>query len=185
QEPGSNEHADAIQVIDHGPNLRITNNWISHEGYFAAGQSSGGSGTLYVHGGSGASLRIENNLFTDSLGRVLFGGGLSPTDSISNLTFRGNTILRVGRSYHGFPGLHWDITEGSDNLIEGNVAQDDDGGFANLGSANTARWRANLWRRSGSPGALRFAPTGDCVSAACSPHGRRSIGYRKPSGVSW
>ncbi len=185
QEPGSNEHADAIQVIDHGPNLRITNNWISHEGYFAAGQSSGGSGTLYVHGGSSNSLRIENNLFSDSLGRVLFGGGLSPSDAISNLTFRRNTVLNVGRSYKGFPGLHWDVDAGSNNVIERNVAEDDDGGFADLGAPGTVRLRGNLWRRSGSRGALRFSPIGECLSPACRPEGPDPVGYRVPSGVSW
>jgi len=176
-------------VIDHGPNLRITNNWISHEGYFAAGQSSGGSGTLYLHGDfSGSnqgSMLLENNLFSDSSGRVLIAGLGTGGNGKSNLTIRRNTFLEGGKSYKSFPSFHWAATSGSNNLIERNVAQDDDGGFANVGSLTAATWIENLWRKTGAAGALTFDAAGNCVTAACNPSGQEPIGYREPSGVSW
>jgi parallel beta helix pectate lyase-like protein len=182
QEPASDEHADAIQVIDHGPGMRITNNRISHEGYFSPGHPSGGSGTLYVHGGSGGSLLIENNLFSDSLGRVLIGGLGTGGDSISNLTVRRNTFLEDGQSYTGFPGFHWAATSGANNLVERNVAQDEDGGFANQGSLAIATWAANLWRDSDT-NALAIDAAGNCTSTACNPVGQEAIGYRRPTGL--
>jgi hypothetical protein len=184
KEPGSSEHSDAMQIYGSGPNNRITNNWISHEGYFAAGQTAGGSGTLYVHGGETDPLLIENNLFTDSRGRILFAGGLAGPETMSNLTFRRNTLINVGLSYSGFPGLHWAVQSGSNNLFERNVSQDEDGGFANQGSLGAATWLDNLWRDSDT-NALTLDANGNCTSSACNPSGQEPIGYRKPSGVSW
>jgi PKD domain/Bacterial TSP3 repeat/Right handed beta helix region len=185
QEAGSSEHADAMQIIDHGSNARITNNWISHEGYFEAGKVSGGSGTLYVHGGDNDTLLIENNLFSESQGRVLIAGLGTGGTSVSNLTVRRNTFLEDGKSYASFPSFHWAVTSGSNNMVERNVAQDEDGGFSNQGSLSTASFVENLWRDRDVSGALAFDSSGNCTSAACNPSGQEAIGYRKPSGVSW
>jgi hypothetical protein len=185
QEPGSNEHSDAMQIIDHGANTRITNNWVNHEGYFEASRASGGSGTLYVHGGSSGTLLIQNNLFSNSQGRVLIAGLGAGGNSISNLTMRRNTFLEDGLSYESFPSFHWAATSGTNNLVERNVAQDSDGGFAYQGSLSVATWNQNLWRDSEGNNSLTFDGQGNCTSPICNPSGQEAIGYRKPSGVSW
>jgi hypothetical protein len=183
--PGSSEHSDGIQMIDHGPNMRVTNNWISNEGYYDVGQTNGSSGTMYVHGGDNDTLVIENNLFSDSRGRVeLCGLGTGGT-SISNLTVRRNTFSNLGQAYNSFPGFEWDCDSGSNNVIERNIAQDPDGGFANSGSLSAATLTENLWRDSDSSNALAIDSSGNCTSVACNPSGQEAIGYRKPSGVSW
>jgi hypothetical protein len=172
-------------MIDHGPNMRVTNNWISNEGYYDVGQTNGSSGTMYVHGGDNDTLVIENNLFSDSRGRVeLCGLGTGGT-SISNLTVRRNTFSNLGQAYNSFPGFEWDCDSGSNNVIERNIAQDPDGGFANSGSLSAATLTENLWRDSDSSNALAIDSSGNCTSVACNPSGQEAIGYRKPSGVSW
>jgi hypothetical protein len=184
--PGSDEHSDAMQIYGSGPNARITNNWVSHEGYYAAGQASGSSGTLYVHNGETDALTVENNLFTDSRGTVLFGVSPSNTQTMSNVTFRRNTVLNVGLAYAGFTGLQWGLTSGTNNLFKRNIAQDDDGGISYPygGKSSAATWTENLWRDSDSANALAFDSQGNCTSSACNPESG-AIGYRKPSGVSW
>lgn len=185
KEPSSSEHSDGIQVIDHGPNMRITNNWIHHEGFHDVGQSTGSSGTMYVHGGDNDTLLIENNLFSSSRGRVEICGLGTGGTSKSNLTIRRNTFLELGEQYNSFPGFEWDCDSGSNNTIERNIAQDPDGGFANSGSLAAASFLENLWRDGDTASALTFDAAGNCTSAACNPAGQEAIGFRKPSGVDW
>jgi hypothetical protein len=181
QEAGSTEHSDGIQMIDHGSNFRLTNNWISHEGYFAEGQISGSSGTLYVHGGSTGTLLIENNLFSDSQGRVEICGLGTGGTSISNVTVRRNTFSNLGQAYNSFPGFEWDCDSGSNDVITRNIAVDPDGGFAQNGFSS-AIVSPNLW---GQPSSVTLDTQGSCTSANCNPAGEEPIGYRKPAAVSW
>ena len=82
----------------------------------------------------------------------------------------------------GFPGFEWDCDSGSGNTVEGNIAIDPDGGFAQDGSGAAATFARNLW---GGPSLVTLDAQGNCISANCNPPGQEPIGYRKPSGVSW
>lgn len=179
--PGSSEHADNIQIVGNGPNLRVTNNWIHHQGWYTASQESSNSGTMYVHGGRTAPMLVENNLFADSLGRVEFGGLGTGGTSRSNLTVRRNTFRNLGTAFTGFPGLEWDIHSGANNLLERNVATDPDGGVAIADSTPSHTViRNNVWGKN-----VPLDAGGQCFSAACNPAGQEPIGFRKPAGVHW
>jgi hypothetical protein len=179
--PGSSEHADNIQVVGNGPNLRITNNWIHHQGWYNESQKTGNSGAMYMHGGETVATLVENNLFADSLGRVEFGGLGTGGTSRSNLTVRRNTFSNLGTAFTGFPGLEWDIHSGAGNLLERNVATDPDGGAAIADSSPSHTViRANVWGSS-----VPLNGSGECTSSACNPAGQEAIGFRKPAGVHW
>jgi hypothetical protein len=177
--PSSDEHSDNIQITSNGPNLRITNNWIHHQGYFD-GQATYNAGATYIHGGSNNALTYENNLIQIARGRVEVGGLGTGGTSRSNITIRRNTFWDLGQTFSGFPGFEWDLDSGSNNLVERNVAIDPDGGFAQGGSASAATFSANIWGRSAT-----FNASGECQDAACNPAGQEAIGYRKPTGVHW
>lgn len=179
--PGSNEHSDNIQIVGNGPNLRITNNWIHHQGYFD-GAAVGNAGSMYIHGGSDNPLLIENNFFQIARGRSEICGLGTGGRERSNITIRRNTWLEGGGSYSNFPGFEWDCTGGSGNTVARNLAIDPDGGFALNGSSAAAAFSANLW---GQPSAYSLDASGNCIAAACNPDGAEPIGYRKPSGVRW
>jgi hypothetical protein len=179
--PGSSEHSDNIQITGNGPNLRITNNWIHHQGYYEGGEASN-AGSTYIHGGSSNSLIYENNLIETALGRTEICGLGTGGSSRSNITIRRNTWVDGGRAFSGFPGFEWDCTSGSGNLVARNVAIDPDGGFALGGSSAAAIFSDNIW---GTPGTVTLDAQGNCTSANCNPAGTEPIGYRKPAGVSW
>jgi hypothetical protein len=179
--PGSSEHSDNIQITGNGPNLRITGNWIHHQGYFGGAVASN-SGSTYIHGGSSAPLIYANNLIETNQGRTEVCGLGTGGDSRSNIAIRRNTWVDGGRAFSGFPGFEWDCDSGSGNAIERNVAVDPDGGFALGGSLSAASFSANLW---GQPSLVTLDPAGNCTSANCNPAGQEPIGYRKPAGVSW
>ena len=178
--PLSSEHSDNIQITYNGPNLRITNNWIHHQGYYGT-SITGNSGATYVHGGSTGSLLYENNLIQVARGRVEFGGLGTGGTARSNTTVRRNTFYDLGQAYTGFPGMEWDITSGTNNLLERNAGWDPDGAQSINNAAVTAR--DNLF--SSNAGQLSLAADGACSSAACNPAGEEPIGFRKPAGVHW
>ncbi len=177
--PDSSEHSDNIQITGNGPNLRITNNWIHHQGYYG-GSAEDNAGSTYIHGGGTDSLLYENNLVEANLGRTEFCGLGTGGSSRSNVTIRRNTWVDGGQAYTGFPGFEWDCGSGSNNLIERNVAVDPDGGFA--GSKAAATFQANLF---GKPSLVTLDAQGNCTSGNCNPSGAEPIGYRKPDGVRW
>jgi hypothetical protein len=178
--PGSTGHSDDIQVINNGPNLRISDNWIKEQGYYE-GEGRGSSGTLYVHGESDGATLIENNLFSNSRGRVeICGLGTGGTER-SNITIRRNTFSELGQAYSSFPGFEWDCDSGANDTITRNIAVDPDGGLAQDGFAS-AIVAPNLW---GTPSLVTLDSQGNCTSANCNPAGQEPIGYRKPSGVHW
>jgi hypothetical protein len=182
--PGSGSHSDGMQIISHGPNMQITNNWISHEGYYAEGQIAGSSGTTYVHGdenGNEGALLIENNLYSDSRGRVEICGLGTGGSVMSNVTIRRNTFSDLGQAYNSFPGFEWDCDSGSNDTITRNIAVDPDGGLAQDGFSS-AIVDPNLW---GQESLVTLDANGNCTSTNCNPGGQEPIGYRKPSGVSW
>jgi hypothetical protein len=179
--PGSNEHSDNIQIIDNGPNLRITNNWIHHQGYYN-GQVVGNAGATYIHGGSTNALLYENNLVEAARGRLEICGLGTGGTSRSNLTVRRNTFADGGQAFSGFPGFEWDCESGSGNRVERNIAVDPDGGFALNGSAGAAFFSSNLF---GQPSLVTLDAAGNCTSGNCNPGGQEAIGYRKPAGVHW
>ena len=179
--PASSEHSDNIQITYNGPNLRITNNWIHHQGYFE-GSVSTNSGSTYIHGGTSNSLLYENNLIEIAEGRTEVCGLGTGGTSRSNITIRRNTWVDGGRAFTDFPGFEWDCDSGSGNTVERNIAVDPDGGFAQDGSASAAAFSANLW---GQPSLVTLDAQGNCTSANCNPAGQEPIGYRKPSGVAW
>jgi hypothetical protein len=178
--PGSSEHSDNIQVIDNGPNLQITNNWIHHQGYYD-GQVTANAGLTYVHGGTSNSLLIQNNLFQAARGRVEICGLGTGGTSRSNVAIRWNTFTDGGQAFTGFPGFEWDCDSGSGNVVDRNIAVDPDSGFANNGSLSGAAFSANLF---GPPSLVALDGSGDCTSSNCNPPGG-PIGFRKPPGVHW
>ncbi len=179
--PESSEHSDNIQITGNGSNLRITNNWIHHQGYYE-GSPVANSGSTYIHGGSTGSLIYENNLIEVAQGRTEICGLGTGGTSRSNITIRRNTWVDGGRAFSGFPGFEWDCDSGSGNLVERNIAIDPDGGFAQNGSSGAATFSSNLF---GQPSLVTLAANGNCTSTNCNPSGQEPIGYRKPAGVSW
>ncbi len=179
--PDSGEHSDNIQITGNGANLRITNNWIHHQGYFDGGVT-GNSGSMYIHGGETNPLLFENNLIQIAQGRTEICGLGTGGTSRSSIAIRGNTWIDGGLAFSGFPGFEWDCDSGSGNVVERNVAVDPDGGFALSGSAAVATFSANLW---GKPSLVALDGSGNCISANCNPAGQSPIGYRKPAGVHW
>ncbi|HEU4906129.1 MAG TPA: hypothetical protein VFT19_08455, partial [Solirubrobacterales bacterium] len=177
--PSSSEHSDNIQITGNGPGLRITNNWIHHQGYYD-GTPGDNAGSTYIHGGSSGSLLYENNLVQTNLGRTEICGLGTGGSSRSNITIRRNTWVDGGRNFTGFPGFEWDCTSGSNNTIERNIAVDPDGGFA--GSKSAASFADNIWGRES---AVTLNPRGNCTSANCNPAGAEPIGYRKPPTAHW
>jgi hypothetical protein len=179
--PESSEHSDNIQITGNDANLRITNNWIHHQGYYE-GSPIANSGSTYIHGGSTASLIYENNLIETAEGRTEICGLGTGGKSRSNITIRRNTWVGGGGAFTGFPGFEWDCTSGSGNTVKRNISVDPDGGFALGGSASAATFSANLW---GKPNLVTLDAARNCTSANCNPSGQEPIGYRKPPGVHW
>jgi hypothetical protein len=180
--PQSDEHSDNIQITGNDANLRITNNWIHHQGYYEGGVTAN-SGSTYIHGGSTGSLVYENNLIETAQGRTEICGLGTGGEERSNLTIRRNTWVEGGLAFSGFPGFEWDCDAGSGNAVERNIAVDPDGGLEmTSGSAGAATFSANLW---GEPSLVALDAAGNCTSANCNPAGEEPIGYRKPSGVGW
>ena len=178
--PGSDEHSDDIQIPANGPGLRIVDNWIHNQGYYA-GKVVNNSGSLYIHGGTGNPVLVENNLITENQGRTEICGLGTGGDDRSNITIRRNTWIEGGLAYTGFPGFEWDCSGGSGNRVERNIAVDPDGGFAQDGSRDAAEFSENLW---GRPSKLKFDEAGNCVSKRCNPSSG-PIGYRTPRGIHW
>jgi Bacterial TSP3 repeat/Right handed beta helix region len=179
--PGSSEHSDNIQLTFNGPDTRVTNNWIHHQGYFE-GSVTGNSGSVYIHGGTSSSLLFENNLIETAQGRTEICGLGTGGTTRSNIAIRNNTWIDGGRAFSAFPGFEWDCDSGTGNAVERNIAVDPDGGFAQSGSEAAAIFADNLW---GQPALLSFDAGGNCTSASCNPAGQAPIGYRKPSGIAW
>ncbi len=179
--PSSDEHSDNIQITGNGPNLRITNNWIHHQGYFE-GAVTYNAGSTYIHGGSNGSLLYENNLIETAQGRTEICGLGTGGTSRSNITIRRNTWVDGGEAFDNFPGFEWDCDSGVGNTVERNIAVDPDGGFAQDGSASAAAFSSNLW---GQPSLVTLDADGNCTSPNCNPTGQEAIGYRKPAGVHW
>jgi hypothetical protein len=177
----SDEHSDNIQIVGNGPNLRITNNWIHHQGYYEGGITNN-AGSTYIHGGTTNSVLYENNLIQSARGRTEICGLGTGGTSRSNIMIRRNTWIDGGQQFTSFPGFEWDCDSGSGNLVERNIAVDPDGGFAQDGSSAAAVFSANLW---GQSSLVSFDSAGNCTSSSCNPAGQEPIGYRKPSGVNW
>ena len=179
--PGSDEHSDNIQITGNEANLRITDNWLHHQGYFE-GAVTANSGSTYIHGGSDSSLVYENNLIEIAQGRTEICGLGTGGEERSNLTIRNNTWVEGGLAFDNFPSFEWDCDSGSNNVVERNIAIDADGGIQTSSSPEAATFAANLW---GEPPLVTLDTEGNCTSANCNPAGQEPIGYRKPSGVSW
>jgi hypothetical protein len=177
--PGSSEHSDDIQMVSNGPGLRIVDNWIHNQGYFG-GHIANNSGSLYIHGGTGNPVLVENNLITENQGVTEVCGLGTGGTSRSNITIRANTWIQGGLAYPNFPSFQWDCNGGSGNRIERNIAIDADGGFStDDGSGGAADFSENIWAHSGK---LKFDEQGNCVSVRCNPKGG-PIGYRAPRGT--
>jgi len=178
--PGSSEHSDNIQITGNGPNLRITNNWIHHQGYYDGGVANN-AGSTYIHGGSNGALLYENNLIETAQGRTEICGLGTGGTSRSNITIRRNTWVDGGKAFSSFPGFEWDCDSGSNDTITRNIAVDEGGGFADNGF-NAAIVAPN---RFGRPTLVTLDADRNCTSANCNPAGQEPIGYRKPAGVHW
>ena len=66
--PGSNSHSDNIQIVSNGPNLRITNNWIHHQGYYEGTVPSPMPAPPTSMAAPPTRLLYENNLIETSAG---------------------------------------------------------------------------------------------------------------------
>jgi hypothetical protein len=102
--PGSSELSDNIQITGNDANLRITNNWIHHQGYYEDGVTNN-SGSAYIHGGETAPLVFENNLIETAQGRTEVCGIGTGGTSRSNITISRNTWVDGGKAFSGFPGF--------------------------------------------------------------------------------
>ena len=178
--PGSSEHSDSIQITGNDTNLRITNNWIHHQGYHE-GEVTANAGSTYIHGDDGGSLTYENNLIETAQGRTEICGLGTGGDSRSDLTIRRNTWIDGGLAFDNFPSFEWDCDAGEGNTITRNVAIDADGGFLDNGY-DAAIVGPNLF---GGASLVTLDAEGNCTSPNCNPGAEEPIGYRKPSGVSW
>jgi Bacterial TSP3 repeat len=177
-ENGSDEHSDDIQVIEHGPNLRITNNFLHLNGYFDAGVQGNGESGPYIHGDDGSpngTLQFENNLIVDERNFMQIGGLGTGGNTISNLTMRRNTIIHNGTAFGSSADPEYDIDGGSGNLVERNV----------FGSLLNQTPGAHTTFRDNVKGDQPLDAAGNCTTAVCNPAGQEPIGYRKPSGVRW
>jgi hypothetical protein len=173
----SSEHADDIQVVGHGPNLRITNNYLHHNGWLqAGGPTSGGSGP-YIHAGDNDALLFENNLVRDEANFMQVGNLGTGGTVKSNLVFRRNTFYNNGTAFNGGADLYWRLSGGSNNLYERNLVIAAFWNEFGFGSHTTAR--NNL------QGNFALDGRGNCTVAACNPGGQEPIGYRRPGGVHW
>ncbi|HEX4308147.1 MAG TPA: right-handed parallel beta-helix repeat-containing protein [Solirubrobacterales bacterium] len=179
--PGSDEHSDDIQMVSNGPGLRIVDNWIHNQGYFG-GHLANNSGSLYVHGGTGNPVLVENNLITENQGVTEICGLGTGGTTRSNITIRLNTWIQGGLAYPNFPGFQWDCDGGSGNRIERNVAIDSDGGYStDDGGGSAADFSENIWTYTGK---LKFDEHGNCLSARCNPK-TGPIGFRSPPGTNF
>jgi len=178
--PGSGEHSDSIQITGNGPNLRVVNNWIHHQGYYE-GEPTANAGSTYIHGGGPGSLLYANNLIETTQGRTEICGLGTGGDARNRITIRNNTWTDGGRAFPNFPSFEWDCDSGKRNRIIRNIAIDPDGGFADNGY-DAAIVSPNIF---GKPSSVTLDADGNCTSANCNPAGQEPIGYRKPSGVHW
>jgi hypothetical protein len=175
--PGSSEHSDNIQITG-TRGLRITNNWLHHNGCFD-GACTTNAGVTYIHGGS-SNLVYENNLLTDNRGRVEVCNLGTGGRRASRITIRRNTSYDSGQA--GLGGLEWDCESGHGNRIERNVVVDAKGGLDLAGDRGSVTVRANV---TGRRSKVRLDEDGNCISRNCNPRGRGPIGFRKPRGVHW
>jgi hypothetical protein len=178
------DHADGIQENGRDGDVRITNNWIHHEGYYTSASgtlvsSRAASGTTYIHGGSTSPILYQNNLVETSRGRVEVCGLGTGGTSTSNTTIRNNTFYDLARAFD-IQGFEWDCDSGTGNRIENNLFADNGGGFADSGRARTLSHNI-----IGSLSRFTFDEDRNCTSTACNPPGKAAIGYRKPTGVHW
>jgi hypothetical protein len=176
------EHSDAIQLHGRDGDVKVTNNWIHHEGYRtdATGvlrASRAASGATYIHGGFTVPLLYENNLVENSRGRVEFCGLGTGGYSLSNTTVRNNTIRNIALAF-GIDGTDWDCTSGTNNLLANNIFADNGGGINDSGQART--YVNNL---AGPLSSFTFDAKGNCTSANCT--GTTPIGFRHPGGTHW
>ncbi len=177
--PGSDEHSDDIQMVSNGPGLRIVDNWIHNQGYFG-GHIANNSGSLYIHGGTGNPVLVENNLISENQGVTEVCGLGTGGTTRSNITIRLNTWIQGGLAYPNFPGFQWDCNGGSDNRIERNISIDADGGYStDDGGGDAATFSENIWTHSGK---LKFDDHGNCLSKRCNP-ASGPIGFRTPPGT--
>jgi hypothetical protein len=173
---GSSEHSDDIQIIDHGPNLRITNNYLHHNGWLDAGVNGGGESGPYIHAGDNDPMLFENNLIRDEQNFMQIGGLGTGGRSKSNLMFRRNTFLHNGTAFGSSADPEWDLNAGSNNVYERNIHRN----LVIQSSGSHTTFRDSLDSDN-----LAFDAAGQCTSAACNPSGQEPIGFRKPSGVRW
>ncbi len=178
--PESDEHSDSIQITGNDANLRITNNWIHHQGYYN-GEVTANAGSTYIHGDGTDTLTYENNLIETVEGRTEICGLGTGGVERSNITIRRNTWVDGGKAFNGFPGFEWDCDGGAGNVITRNIAIDPDGGLADNGY-DAALIAPNLF---GTPSLVTLDADRNCISANCNPASEEPIGYRKPSGVAW
>ena len=117
----SNEHSDDLQITGNGPNMRVTNNYFHHCGWFTATGPTTGCNSMAIHAGSSDSLLFENNIESHALG-LPFIGDLGTGGCVrSNATFRNNTWFDNGTQFTGGPDLMYALCGGSNNVWERNV----------------------------------------------------------------
>jgi len=177
--PTSDEHSDDLQIIGHGPNMQVTNNYFHHCGWFTATGPTTGCNSMALHAGTDNSLLFANNVEAHALGLPFIGGLGTGGCERSNATFRNNTWWDNGTQFADKPDLQFALCGGSNNVWERNLVVSkmnvsSGAGFAQSGT--TAR--DNL------VGGYAMNAVGECTAAACT-RGGRPVGYRKPAGVHW
>jgi hypothetical protein len=174
QDANLNPHADLIQLVGYG-NTRITNNYMHHLGYPYEGSnppSSYASGGMYVHGGNSGPLLFENNLIREGRNQAEFGDLGTGGCSFSNVTVRNNSIYNMFLAFGGGSDLHWGACSGSGNSLTANAIRYLGTPYGSGGSAISGNVTG---------GSVAYNADGECTAAACGG----TVGYHKPSGVTW
>jgi hypothetical protein len=177
---GSNEHSDDLQIIGNGPNMRVTNNYFHHCGWFTATGPQTGCNSMAIHAGTSNALVFENNIEAHALG-LPFIGDLGTGGCVrSNAVFRRNTWFDNGTQFADKPDLQFGLCGGSNNLWERNLV------VSKMNFSNNSGYaQSGTTARNNLVGNHAINASGDCTAAACNPAGAEPIGFRKPAGVHW
>ena len=176
----SNEHSDDLQIMGHGENARVTNNYFHHCGWYTEVGPKTGCNAMAIHSGTSNALLFENNFQGYALGIPDLGDLGARRDYVrSNATWRRNTFIENGTQFTAGLDVNYAQCGGTKNVWERNLVVEAFGnkyGFAASGTTALDNLTGNYAVDS---------VTGDCTAAACNPSGQEPIGYRKPSGVHW
>ena len=174
--PGSDEHSDNIQITGNGANLRITNNWIHHQGYYNGRPRQR---RLDLHPRRRAAPDLENNLI-EPPGPDRDLRPRHRRHPRSNITVRRNTWVDGGQAFARSPASSGTATRYGQR-VERNVA----GRPGRRLRSSVGRGERSPTTSGASPSARHPRRRRQLHLGQLQPAGEEPIGYRKPRGVHW